>query len=296
MTTLELERPVAQTSIKEESTTSSAWRRLVKDQLALVGLIILAVIVILTIAAPITARHDPLDIDPDIKLQGPSAEYILGTDSLGRSIWARLVWGARLTLGAATMALIIILAIGITVGTISGFFGGWIDSIIMRIVDILLAFPSLILALAIAGMLGPSLVNVLIGISIVGWASYARIVRGMVLSIREKEFVEAARALGSSKRRLAIRHILPNVISPVVVLATLDMGGILLAIAALSFLGLGAQAPEPEWGRMLNDARPFMQTSPHTMIFPGLAILICVMAFNLLGDGLRDALDPQHVN
>lgn len=292
--TVELARPV---SLPEHEATprrtTSAWHRLARDRLALLGAVILAIIVLLTIAAPVVARHDPLEIDPINKLEQPTLEYLMGTDNLGRSIWARVVWGARLTLGTATLAMAMILLIGVVVGVVAGFYGGRVDNVIMRGVDIVLAFPSLILALAIAGMLGPSLVNVLIGIVLVGWATYARVVRGMVLSVREKEYIEAARALGIPPRRLAMRHILPNVISPVVVLASLDMGNLLLTISALSFLGLGAQAPEPEWGRILNDARPFLQIAPHTMIFPGLAIFISVMAFNLLGDGLRDALDPQ---
>ena len=295
MSALEIEPSVAQVNQDDTSWVLSAWRQLTRDRLALLGLVILTIVIILAIAAPLVALHDPVEIDPVNKLQGPSREFLAGTDHLGRSIWARLIWGTRLTLGSATMALLLVLVIGVSVGLLSGLVGGWVDNVIMRLVDIILAFPSLILALAIAGMLGPSLINVLIGISAVGWATYARVVRGMVLSVKEQEYVEAARALGSSQLSLAVNHILPNIISPVVVLATLNMGGILLAISALSFLGLGAQAPEPEWGRMLNDARPFMQTAPHTMIFPGLAIFICVMAFNLLGDGLRDALDPKHV-
>lgn len=292
--TVELARPV---TLPEAETpprrTASAWRRLARDRLALLGLVILVIMALVALAAPVVARHDPVEIDPVNKLEPPTLEYLMGTDNLGRSIWARVAWGARLTLGTATLAMGMILLIGVIIGLVAGFYGGQIDNIIMRVVDVVLAFPSLILALAIAGMLGPSLVNVLIGIVLVGWATYARVVRGMVLSVREKEYVEAARALGIPPRQLAIRHILPNVISPVVVLASLDMGGLLLSISALSFLGLGAQAPEPEWGRMLNDARPFMQIAPHTMIFPGLAIFLSVMAFNLVGDGLRDALDPQ---
>lgn len=289
--TSELEQRVLE---REPTTpTLTTWRRLARDQLALLGMIVLAAIVLLAIAAPLVDRHDPVEINPVNKLRGPSAEYLMGTDNLGRSIWARVVWGARLTLGTATVAMVLLLLIGVVIGVVAGFYGGWVDDLIMRVVDILLAFPSLILVLAIAGMLGPSLVNVLIGIVAVGWATYARVVRGMVLGIKEREYVEAARALGISPWHLAERHILPNVISPVVVLASLDMGNILLSIAALSFLGLGAQAPAPEWGRMLSDARPFMQTAPHTMIFPGLAIFVSVMAFNLMGDGLRDALDPM---
>lgn len=273
--------------------STSAWRRLGHDPLALLGGIILLVLVLMAVGAPLVARHEPLTIDPINKLQLPSSEYIMGTDNLGRSIWARVVWGARLTLGSATVAMLVILSIGTTVGIVSGLYGGWVDDIVMRVVDIVLAFPSLILALAIAGMLGPSLINILIGLSAVGWATYARVVRGMVLSIKEQEYIEAGRCCGATSWQLIRRHILLNVVSPVVVLASLDMGGLLLSISALSFLGLGAQAPQPEWGRMLNDARPFIQTDPHTMIFPGLAIFVSVMAFNLLGDGLRDVLDPH---
>lgn len=273
--------------------TTGPWQRLARDPMALFGLLVLALIVLLLLAAPWIAGQDPTDIDPLNKLQPPAWEHLLGTDNLGRSIWARLVWGGRLTLGTAGLAMVVILASGVLVGAVAGFQGGWVDDLIMRGVDVLMAFPSLILALAIAGMLGPSLTNVLIGIAAVGWVTYARVVRGMVLSVREEVYVEAARSIGAPPWRLTLRHILPNIISPVIVLVTLDMGALLLSISALSFLGLGAQAPAPEWGRMLNDARPFMQTAPHLMIFPGLAIFITVMAFNLLGDGLRDALDPR---
>jgi peptide/nickel transport system permease protein len=286
-------QPLATAGEESISHSRSAWRRLGQDPLALLGGIILLILVLMAVGAPLVARHEPLTIDPINKLQPPSMEYLMGTDNLGRSIWARIVWGARLTLGSATVAMLVILSVGTTIGVISGFYGGWVDDIVMRFVDIVLAFPSLILALAIAGMLGPSLMNILIGLSAVGWATYARLARGMVLSIKEQEYVEAGRCCGASSWQLIRRHILLNVVSPVVVLASLDMGGLLLSISALSFLGLGAQAPQPEWGRMLNDARPFIQTDPHTMIFPGLAIFVSVMAFNLLGDGLRDVLDPH---
>ncbi len=198
-----LDFPVQESITKMPST----WRRMSRDQLAVLGIIILAVIVLLTVAAPVVARHDPVEINPANKLQGPSLEYWMGTDNLGRSIWARLVWGARLTLGTATAAMVLILIIGLIVGMVAGFYGGWVDDGIMRLVDIVLAFPSLILILAIAGMLGPSLVNVLIGIVAVGWATYARVVRGMVLSVKELEYVEAARALGMSTYQISRRHI-----------------------------------------------------------------------------------------
>jgi len=217
----------------------------------------------------------------------------LGTDQLGRDLLARLLYGARYTLGTGLAAMALILFVGTSVGLVAGLLSGRVDVVLMRIVDVLLAFPSLILALAIVGMLGPSLTNVLIGIAAVGWASYARVVRGLVLSLREREFVEAAHALGASRLWVARRHILPHVLPTVVVLASLDLGNLLLAISALSFLGVGAQAPTPEWGRMLNDARPFLWQAPHLMLFPGLAIFLVVLACNFLGDGLRDLLDPR---
>lgn len=271
----------------------SVWRRLVRDRLTLLGLIFLLGLTLMAVSAPMIAGADPIAIDPANKNLPPSGNFPLGTDNLGRSIWARIAYGARITLSMASLAMAAILTIGVTVGTLAGIYGGWVDDVLMRIVDILLAFPTLILALAIAGMLGPSLGNVLIALVAVGWVNYARVVRGMVLSIKEKEYVESARALGGSQAWLAVRHIVPNVISPVVVLASLDMGNLLLSISAFSFLGLGAQAPTPEWGRMLDDARPFIQTQPQLMLYPGLAVFFTVLAFNLVGDGLRDAIDPR---
>ena len=274
---------------------SSVWRRLVRDRLSVLGLIFLLGLTLMAVSAPLIAGADPIAIDPANKYQPPGSDFPLGTDNLGRSIWARIAYGARITLSMASLAMAAILVLGVTVGTLAGIYGGWVDDVLMRIVDILLAFPSLILALAIAGMLGPSLGNVLVALVAVGWVSYARVVRGLVLSIKEKDYVESARALGASRAGLALRHILPNIISPVLVLASLDMGNLLLSISAFSFLGLGAQAPTPEWGRMLDDARPFIQTQPQLMLYPGLAVFFTVMAFNLVGDGLRDAVDPRQI-
>ncbi|MGH8754127.1 MAG: nickel transporter permease [Burkholderiales bacterium] len=271
----------------------SVWRRLRRDRLTLLGLIFLLGLTLMAVSAPMIAGADPIAIDTANKYKSPNSDFPLGTDNLGRSIWARIAYGARITLSMASLAMAAILIIGVTVGTLAGIYGGWVDDVLMRIVDILLAFPTLILALAIAGMLGPSLGNVLIALVVVGWVNYARVVRGMVLSIKEREYVESALALGGSQAWLAVRHIVPNIISPVVVLASLDMGNLLLSISAFSFLGLGAQAPTPEWGRMLDDARPFIQTQPQLMLYPGLAVFFTVLAFNLVGDGLRDAVDPR---
>lgn len=271
----------------------SLWKRLTRDKLALMGLLVLLAVSTAALLAPWLSDRGPLETDFANSFQTPSREHPLGTDNLGRSLWARLIHGARYTLGSGLIAMALVLLVGTLVGLIAGLLGSWIDTLLMRLVDILLAFPGLILALAIAGMLGPSLTNVLIGIASVGWAPYARVVRGQVLSIREREFVEAARALGANRLDIGLRHILPHVLPTIAVLASLDIGNILLSISALSFLGIGAQAPTPEWGRMLNDARPFLWDKPHLMLFPGLAIFFVVLAFNFLGDGLRDLLDPR---
>ncbi|MBF7084075.1 nickel ABC transporter permease subunit NikC [Desulfallas sp. Bu1-1] len=276
-----------------EGLLMSAIYRLARDKMALVGLGIIIVIVAVGIFAPYLAPHDPVQVDLGQKLARPSAEYPLGTDHLGRCILSRLIYGTRVSLSTAMLVLTVIIFISVPAGTISGYVGGRLDNIVMRIIDILLAFPGLVLALVIAGMLGPGLLNVMIALGAVWWVGYARIIRGMVLSVKEKEFILAARSCGTSHSKIIFRHILPNVLSPVIVLATLDMGSLILAISGLSFLGLGAQPPMPEWGAMLNDGRPYMQAAPHLMLFPGLAIMLVVLAFNLLGDGLRDAFDPK---
>jgi peptide/nickel transport system permease protein len=253
-------------------------------------------IILAGILAPMLVPHDPVKVDLSQRLLSPGDAYLLGTDHLGRCIFSRLIYGVRISLGVALTVLTIVLTTGLVLGTVSGYLGGWVDNLFMRVVDILMAFPGIILALAIAGILGPSLPNIMIALAAVNWVGYARITRGMVLSIKEKEYVLAARACGTSDLRIVMRHILPNMLSPMIVFATLDMGAIILKISGLSFLGLGAQPPDPEWGAMLNDGRPYMQVAPWLMFFPGLSILLAVMAFNLLGDGLRDALDPKGGN
>jgi peptide/nickel transport system permease protein len=267
--------------------------RLFADPLTRLGLALLSVYVLLAVAAPLIARHDPLRNDLPRALQDPSWLYLLGTDNLGRSLFARVVYGARISLSVSLLTLLLMLVIGVGVGALAGYYRGRLDSLLMRLVDIFLAFPSLVLVLAIAGMLGPSLVNIVIALTAVEWVRYARVVRGQVLELSQLEYVEAAKALGVPHHRVIWRHIVPNVLSPVVVLATLDLGYIILAISSLSFLGLGAQAPTPEWGRMLSDAAPYMQFAPRLMIVPGAAIFMVVLACNLLGDGLRDVLDPK---
>jgi peptide/nickel transport system permease protein len=277
----------------DKSLSGPALKRLIADKLALTGLVIILLVVTVGIMAPYLAPNEPQKVVLAQKLTSSSSQYPLGTDHLGRCILSRLIYGTRLSLSTATIALVTIMLISIPVGTLSGYLGGRFDNLVMRVIDVLLAFPGLVLALVIAGLLGPGLLNVMIAIAAVWWVGYARVIRGMVLSVKEKEFVLAARSSGTSHLGIIGRHILPNVLSPVIVLATLDMGSIILAISGLSFLGLGAQPPTPEWGAMLNDGRPYMQVVPRLMVYPGLAIMTVVLAFNLLGDGLRDALDPK---
>ena len=267
-------------------------RSLRRDPGSSLGFAIVAGVIIVAVLAPLLPLHDPTQLDLQNRLLAPSYEFPLGTDHLGRDELSRLVFGARTTLLMSAAALAIIMSVASVVGALSGYYGGWLDTGLMMVVDLLLSFPSLILGVAVAGILGPSLINVMIAVSVVWWASHARVIRGMVLSARQKEYVEAARAIGASDGRIMGYHIARNIMGPFVVLATLDMGWIILGIAGLSFLGLGAQPPTPEWGAMLNDSRSYMQTSPTLLIAPGVAIFLLVLGFNLLGDGLRDILDP----
>ncbi|MCL0092256.1 ABC transporter permease [Dehalococcoidia bacterium] len=276
--------------IESRRTSTEVFRRLKKHRLAMIGAAIILALVLIAVLAPFIAPHDPIEQNLEHRLLSPNTEYLLGTDNLGRCILSRLIHGTSVSLQIGVMVVGIAAFVGVTLGLIAGYRGGLTDELIMRIVDILLAFPGIILALAIAGILGPSLYNVMLALAVIGWTSYARVVRGAVLSVKEKEFVEAAQALGTGEARIMFRHILPNVMAPVIVMATLGMAHVILAAAALSFLGLGAQPPTPEWGSMLNDGRAFMRSAPHLTIFPGLAIMVTVLAFNFLGDALRDIL------
>jgi peptide/nickel transport system permease protein len=268
-------------------------RQFVSDRLAATGLAIVVVLTLAAVFAPLLAPHDPTVIDPLRNLQGPSRDHLLGTDELGRDVFSRLLVGARWSLGIAALATLCVMTVGTMIGLVAGYLGGWVDAVVMRIVDALLALPSLVLYLAIIGTLGPGIRNVFIALVSISWASYARVMRGLVLSVRERAFVKASRSLGAGNGRLMFRHILPNVVSPIVVLATLQLGGTILALAALGFFGLGAQPPTPEWGTMINQGRLFLQTNPGLMVYPGVAISLAVLGFNLMGDGLRDVLDPQ---
>jgi peptide/nickel transport system permease protein len=270
-----------------------ALRAVLQDRSAVVGLVILLIVTVAALAADLISPYSPMEMDPLANLADPSAEHWLGTDNLGRDLFSRLVHGARWSLGAAALAAAGIVVLGVTIGILAGYFGGLIDDLLMRLVDVLLAFPSMILALAIVGTLGPSLVNVLIGMVAVWWVDYARVVRGLTLKVVQNDYVLSAHCCGCGKGRMIFRHILPNVIPSVIVLATLELGSLMLAISGLSFLGLGAQPPTPEWGTMLSDGRLFFLNAPQLMMYPGIAITLVVLGCNLLGDGLRDALDPR---
>jgi len=264
-----------------------------KNRNILVGLSIISLLIFIAVFAPQIAPHNPTEVNSKIRLQPPSKEYPFGTDHMGRCILSRIIYGARVSLLVGVAVISGSLLIGIVFGTVSGYFGGLADDLIMRLVDGFLAIPSMFLALALAGALGPGLFNLMIALIAVEWTSYARVVRGSILSVKEQEFVEAARGLGASDFYILVHHVLPNIISPVIVIATLGIGYAILAAAGLSFLGFGVQPPTPEWGSMLDDGRLFMRKAPYIMVFPGLAIMITVLAFNFLGDGLRDELDPR---
>lgn len=258
-----------------------------------VGIAIVGLLIALAVLAPLVAPNDPFAIHPSQRFSPPSYVFPLGTDNLGRCLLSRLCYGARLSLAAAILASLSTMVIGVMLGAIAGYKGRYVDLVIMRVVDLLLAFPPLILALAVTGILGVGFKSVLVGVVSVWWATYARLMRGLVLSLRELAFVEAARVSGVDSFRMITRHIIPNAFVPLVTYATLDIGGLVLVIAGFNFLGLGAQPPAPEWGTMLYDGRAYLRSAPQLMIYPGLAIMLAVLGFSLLGDGLRDVLDPR---
>jgi peptide/nickel transport system permease protein len=270
-----------------------SWRRLLRSPSLVAGAAILACVLGAAAFARAIAPYNPVDQAFAEQLRPPSAAHLFGTDEFGRDIFSRVVYGARIALVAGVLADGIAMGLGIVLGTASGYFGGWIDAAVMRVVDVLLAFPYLLLAMIVVAILGPSLTNAMIAIGIVYTPQFARLVRAAVLAIREQEFVEAAGALGAGPVRVLGRHVLPNILSPIIVMATLTVGFTIVETAGLSFLGLGANPPTPEWGSMLATGRSYMLTAPWIATFPGLAILLTVVGFNLIGDGLRDLLDPR---
>ena len=263
------------------------------NPLNIVALALIAVFAMCALFAPLLAPYDPLVQDLGSRLRPPSSEHWLGTDSLGRDIASRILYGARISLVIGMVVVASAGVFGTFVGLVAGYAGGLVDEALMRLTEVFLAFPALILAMAIAGALGPSLTNAIIAIAAVTWAVYARLTRGQILSLRRREFVEAARAIGASRVRIVWRHLLPNVLAPLMIQASFDLGSSIIAAAGLSFIGFGAQPPTPEWGVMISEGRNYISTQPWLSLFPGLAILLAVGSFNLLGDGLRDTFDPR---
>jgi peptide/nickel transport system permease protein len=269
------------------------WQRLIANRLAVAGGIIVVLMIVISLAAPLLAPQDPIEMELSDKLLPPSRDHFFGTDEFGRDVYSRVIWGGRISLRVGVIAVSIGMIVGSVVGLFAGYFGRWFDMVSQRVIDVMLAFPDLILALAIVAVLGPSLSNVMIAIGIGSIPVYARVMRGQVLGLREKEYVEAARAAGAGHMRLIFRHILPNALSAVVVIATLGIASAILAGAGLSFIGMGAQPPTPEWGAMLANGRSFLRHEWWIATFPGIFIALIVLGFNLFGDGLRDALDPR---
>lgn len=267
--------------------------RLRRSQGAVLGGVLLAVFGLLALAAPILAPYNPLSLNPADRMMPPGTRHLLGTDEFGRDLLTRVLFGARISLRTGLVAVSLAIAIGVPLGLVSGFYGGAVDRLLMRLVDLMLTFPGILLALVIVAILGPSLMNAMLAVGISASPTYARVVRSSVLAAKPQAYVEAAQAIGCLNRRIMFRHILPNTVAPIIVLGTLGVAGAIIAAAALSFLGLGAQPPEPEWGALLSEGRNYLLDAWWIATFPGLAIMVTVLAINLLGDGLRDVLDPR---
>ena len=284
--------PVAE-ELPRRSERSRAWRRFKANGMAVIAAAFIILLCLMAIFADTIVPHDPLEIYSGKRGVGPSSEHLMGFDHVGRDLFSRVIYGSRVALivglGASSIAVII----GVMVGVTAGYFSGWPDSLLSRLTDTLMAFPIIALLILLASIVGPSLVTTVVVIGVTSWAIYARVVRAQVLSLKRREFVLAALAIGASDRRIIFRHILPNVLAPVIVLVTLGVGTIIILEAALSFLGLGIQPPTPSWGGTLSDGRAFILLFPHIAMAPGIMIVLTVLAFNLLGDGLRDALDPR---
>lgn len=279
---------------RSRSLWNDAWQRLLSSWNGRVGLVMITLLVMIGLFVPVVSPYDPYtDSNLSESRVPPSLEHPFGADRLGRDIFRRIIHGTRVSLVIGFVVVFASGSVGTLLGMIAGYFGKTADTIIMRLMDVLLAFPGILLAIAIVAVRGPSLTNTIIAVAVVGVPGYARVVRSVVLSLRERAYVDAARMIGVNNTRIMFIHILPNSLSPIIVQMTLGVGGAILFAAALGFLGLGVQPPIPEWGAMISDSIPFLRQSPHMVFFPGMAIMITVLGFNLLGDGLRDALDPQ---
>ncbi|WP_193310456.1 ABC transporter permease [Halorubrum halophilum] len=285
------------TSVKSRSAQwdriKTVVRRLRRHKPAVFGAFVIALIFATALFAPVVAPYEPSAQDLGNTLSGPSSDHLLGTDAFGRDILSRIIHGSQVSLQIAITAVGVALGIGVALGALAGYYGGWIDTVIQTAVDITWSFPAILVGLALAAMLEPSLTNIMVAVGLVFWGQYARLVRGEILSLREQDFIKAAHAIGASDARIIIRHLLPNAVMPAFVVATLMMGNAIAVEAALSFLGLGAQPPTPSWGVMLAAGRDYMRTAWWISTFPGIAIVVFIFGFNLLGEGLRDALDPK---
>lgn len=256
---------------------------------------ILVFFILAALFAGYIAPHDPEKANLELRLKEPCSEYPFGTDHLGRCILSRIIFGARVSLSVGLLVVSSSLVLGLTIGTLSGYYGGWPDEIVMRVVDAFLAFPSLLLALGIAGLFGAGFINIVIALIVVDWAGYARLARSSAMAVKEQDYIKASKGLGAGDMHVILHHVVPNVISPLIVMATIGMGYVILSAAGLSFLGFGVQPPTPEWGSMLNEGKVYIRSAPYIMIFPGIAIMLTVLAFNYLGDELRDLFDPREM-
>ena len=285
-------------AFKKRSQLSLIWHRLSRNKLAMLGLLLMTVIFGLALCADLIADYDQAVVGMNImeRLQPPSAKHWFGTDGYGRAVFARVVHGSRLSLSLSIVSMAIAVAVGSLIGAISGYYGGKIDDVLMRLMDMLLAIPPMLMSISIVAALGRSMVNLMLALALAYMPVFARVIRSSILSVKGQEFVEAAKACGTSDARIIMRHIVPNAIGPIIVQATLAMGAAILTISSLSFMGMGIQPPQPEWGTMLYEGRDLIRTSPYLVVFPGLAIAVSVLSLNLLGDGLRDALDPRLKN
>ena len=288
-------------NLKGYSFWKEAFKRLKKNRPAMIGLFMIIIFSIIAVSAPLLSPADPIKQDLDNRLRPAGAPsrisrngvYLLGSDEFGRDIFSRVLYGARISMSVGIISQILVTLIGVSMGSLAGYYGGKIDMVIMRLADILFAFPSLLFYIGVMFALGPSIYNIFIALALIGWAGMARLVRSQVISIKEMEFIEAARAQGLSDTRIILKHILPNCIGPIIVSVTLGIPTAILAEASLSFLGLGVQPPTPSWGNMIYAARAYIRSKPMYSVWPGIAIMVMVFSFNLLGDGLRDALDPK---
>ena len=284
--------------MKKRSQLSLIWHRLRRNKLAMLGLVLMSTILLLAVFADMIADYNKVVVGMNMleRLQPPSAKHWFGTDGYGRDVFARIIHGGRLSLSLSIISMSIAVAVGSLIGAIAGYYGGKIDDYLMRLMDMLLAIPPMLMSISIVAALGRSMVNLMLALALAYMPVFARVIRSSILSVKGQEFVEAAKACGTSDARIIMRHIVPNAVGPIIVQATLAMGSAILTISSLSFMGMGIQPPQPEWGTMLYEGRDLIRTSPYLVIFPGIAIAVSVLSLNLLGDGLRDALDPRLKN